>query len=123
MLDVAMCRQLATGPITNMMLMFEFAGGWRDVKGSVAVTVLQYLLGGGGSFSAGGPGTPEIYKIVIYYLHFPIFLECSSPACAHCLRQRRMRIQTFAWQVFSHVPGVDVGEECTSNSCMILLLA
>ncbi len=28
-------------------------GGWRDVKGSVAMTVLQYLLGGGGSFSAG----------------------------------------------------------------------
>ncbi|KAK9844905.1 hypothetical protein WJX74_008454 [Apatococcus lobatus] len=49
-------RQLAAGPITNMMLMFEFNGGWRDVKGSVAVTVLQYLLGGGGSFSAGGPG-------------------------------------------------------------------
>ena len=28
----------------------------RDVKGSVAATVLQYLLGGGGSFSTGGPG-------------------------------------------------------------------
>ena len=60
MLDVPKRRQLAAGPITNMMLMFEFAGGWRDVKGSVAVTVLQYLLGGGGSFSAGGPGNPEL---------------------------------------------------------------
>ena len=38
------------------MLAFEFGGGWGDVKGSVAVTVLQFLLGGGGSFSAGGPG-------------------------------------------------------------------
>ena len=38
------------------MLAFEYSGGWRDVKGSVAMTVLQYLLGGGGAFSAGGPG-------------------------------------------------------------------
>ena len=38
------------------MLAFEFAGGWNDMAGSVAVTVLQFLLGGGGSFSAGGPG-------------------------------------------------------------------
>ena len=39
------------------MLGFEASGGWRDVKGSVVMTVLQYLMGGGGSFSAGGPGT------------------------------------------------------------------
>lgn len=38
------------------MLGFEAPGGWRDVKGSVVMTVLQYLMGGGGSFSAGGPG-------------------------------------------------------------------
>ena len=37
----------------------EFAGGWNDMKGSVAVTVLQFLLGGGGSFSAGGPGAND----------------------------------------------------------------
>ena len=42
--------------MTHAMLAFEFAGGWNDMKGSVAVTVLQFLLGGGGSFSAGGPG-------------------------------------------------------------------
>eukprot|EP00873_Tetraselmis_striata_P007850 jgi/Tetstr1/428114/TSEL_018169.t1 len=49
-------RQFAAGPQTTVMLGFEFAGGWKDVKGSVAVTVLQYLLGGGASFSSGGPG-------------------------------------------------------------------
>lgn len=49
-------RQFAAGPMTHAVLAFEFAGGWRDVKGSVAMTVLQYLMGGGGSFSAGGPG-------------------------------------------------------------------
>lgn len=49
-------RQFSAGPLTHAVLAFEYAGGWRDVKGSVAMTVLQYLLGGGGSFSAGGPG-------------------------------------------------------------------
>jgi processing peptidase subunit alpha len=50
------CRQFSAGGVTHLMLGFEAAGGWRDVPGSVAVTVLQFLLGGGGSFSAGGPG-------------------------------------------------------------------
>eukprot|EP00191_Tetraselmis_sp_GSL018_P009543 CAMPEP_0177603776 /NCGR_PEP_ID=MMETSP0419_2-20121207/15720_1 /TAXON_ID=582737 /ORGANISM="Tetraselmis sp., Strain GSL018" /LENGTH=483 /DNA_ID=CAMNT_0019097625 /DNA_START=116 /DNA_END=1567 /DNA_ORIENTATION=+ len=43
-------------PQSTVVLAFEFAGGWKDVKGSVDVTVMQYLLGGGSSFSAGGPG-------------------------------------------------------------------
>ncbi|CAL6313704.1 unnamed protein product [Bathycoccus prasinos] len=38
-------------PLTSLIL-----GGWRDAKRSTAVTVLSMLLGGGGSFSAGGPG-------------------------------------------------------------------
>ena len=49
-------RQFSPSPLTHAVLVFEYTGGWRDVKGSVAMTVLQYLLGGGGSFSAGGPG-------------------------------------------------------------------
>jgi mitochondrial-processing peptidase subunit alpha len=43
-------------PLTSLILGFEFKGGWRDAKRSTAVTVLSMLLGGGGSFSAGGPG-------------------------------------------------------------------
>lgn len=39
-----------------MALAFEVAGGWRDVKTATAVVVLQTLMGGGESFSAGGPG-------------------------------------------------------------------
>ncbi len=46
-------RLFSASPITHGILAFEYAGGWRDVKGSVAMTVLQYLLGGGGSFSSG----------------------------------------------------------------------
>ncbi len=41
-------------PLSDCLALLQ--GGWRDVKGSVAMTVLQYLLGGGGSFSAGGSG-------------------------------------------------------------------
>lgn len=46
-------RQFSASPLTHAILAFQYQGGWRDVKGSVAMTVLQYLLGGGGSFSAG----------------------------------------------------------------------
>lgn len=49
-------RLPAPGPLTHAILAFELEGGWRSVEASVAATVLQYLLGGGGSFSAGGPG-------------------------------------------------------------------
>ncbi len=49
-------RTAAAGGLTHAVLAFEAAGGWRDLKTSVAWTVLQYLLGGGGSFSSGGPG-------------------------------------------------------------------
>ena len=49
-------RQFSASGMTHIMLAFEFGGGWKDIKGSVAVTALQFLLGGGGSFSAGGPG-------------------------------------------------------------------
>jgi processing peptidase subunit alpha len=31
-------------------------GGWNQEKTAMVVTVLQMLMGGGGSFSAGGPG-------------------------------------------------------------------
>jgi len=49
--------RLATdSPVTNVVLGFEFAGGWKDHKASTAMTVLNTLMGGGGSFSAGGPG-------------------------------------------------------------------
>ena len=50
------CRQFSTDDLTHTALAFEHKGGWTDVKGAISVTVLQFLLGGGGSFSAGGPG-------------------------------------------------------------------
>ena len=49
-------RQYSASGLTHTMLAFEAPGGWRDVPSAVALTVAQFLLGGGGSFSAGGPG-------------------------------------------------------------------
>ncbi|KAJ7973755.1 mitochondrial-processing peptidase subunit alpha-like [Quillaja saponaria] len=42
--------------ITHFALAFELPGGWHKLKDAMVLTVLQMLLGGGGSFSAGGPG-------------------------------------------------------------------
>ncbi|GMH14244.1 hypothetical protein Nepgr_016085 [Nepenthes gracilis] len=41
---------------THVALAFEIPGGWTNERESVLATVLQMLMGGGGSFSAGGPG-------------------------------------------------------------------
>ncbi|EEH52876.1 uncharacterized protein MICPUCDRAFT_52880 [Micromonas pusilla CCMP1545] len=43
-------------PATHVVLAFECAGGWKDHKSATAMTVFNTLMGGGGSFSAGGPG-------------------------------------------------------------------
>ncbi|KAE9616177.1 putative quinol--cytochrome-c reductase, Mitochondrial processing peptidase [Lupinus albus] len=41
---------------THVAIAFEVAGGWQNEKDAIVLTVLQMLMGGGGSFSAGGPG-------------------------------------------------------------------
>ncbi|XP_020588140.1 mitochondrial-processing peptidase subunit alpha-like [Phalaenopsis equestris] len=49
-------RRQADVTVAHLALAFEVPGGWHKEKDVMAVTVLQMLLGGGGSFSAGGPG-------------------------------------------------------------------
>jgi processing peptidase subunit alpha len=49
-------RVATDAPSVSIVLAFEFVGGWKDNKASTAMTVLNTLMGGGGSFSAGGPG-------------------------------------------------------------------
>jgi processing peptidase subunit alpha len=61
-------RQFRAEPLTHSAIAFELPGGWRDLKGSVAVTVMQFLLGGGGAFSSGGPGKgmhSQLYRNVL----------------------------------------------------------
>ncbi|KAJ0964681.1 hypothetical protein J5N97_025819 [Dioscorea zingiberensis] len=41
---------------THLAVAFEVPGGWLKEKDAMTLTVLQMLMGGGGSFSAGGPG-------------------------------------------------------------------
>ncbi|KAL4365386.1 hypothetical protein AHAS_Ahas07G0100900 [Arachis hypogaea] len=40
----------------HVAIAFEVPGGWQQEKDAIVLTVLQMLMGGGGSFSAGGPG-------------------------------------------------------------------
>ncbi|KAK6914806.1 Peptidase M16, C-terminal [Dillenia turbinata] len=49
-------RCQADSPSTHVALAFEVPGGWHNEKDAAIATVLQMLMGGGGSFSAGGPG-------------------------------------------------------------------
>ncbi|KAL6853965.1 hypothetical protein ACP4OV_019994 [Aristida adscensionis] len=49
-------RQSGESDATHVALAFEVPGGWLQERDSTIMTVLQTLLGGGGSFSSGGPG-------------------------------------------------------------------
>ncbi|WOL11886.1 mitochondrial-processing peptidase subunit alpha-like [Canna indica] len=49
-------RHKADSEKTHVALAFEVPGGWHQEKDATTLTVLQTLMGGGGSFSAGGPG-------------------------------------------------------------------
>ncbi|XP_038876934.1 mitochondrial-processing peptidase subunit alpha-like [Benincasa hispida] len=49
-------RRQADCGSTHVALAFEVPGGWHKEKDAIVLTVLQMLMGGGGSFSAGGPG-------------------------------------------------------------------
>ncbi|CAL0326034.1 unnamed protein product [Lupinus luteus] len=40
----------------HVAIAFEVPGGWQQERDAIVLTVLQMLMGGGGSFSAGGPG-------------------------------------------------------------------
>ncbi len=73
-------RQYSPSPLTHAVLAFEFAGGWKDIKGATAVTVLQYLLGGGGSFSAGGPG---MWKYKGRWCDLYAVVDVCSGRCMH----------------------------------------
>ncbi|ERN16185.1 hypothetical protein AMTR_s00030p00236070, partial [Amborella trichopoda] len=54
---------------TYVALVFEVPGGWRDEKDAIITIVLQNLMGGGGSFSAGGPGKGMHSRLYIRVLN------------------------------------------------------
>ncbi|GMH03355.1 hypothetical protein Nepgr_005194 [Nepenthes gracilis] len=54
---------------THFALAFEAPGGWLKDKEAVTLTVLQMLMGGGGSFSAGGPGKGMYSRLYLRVLN------------------------------------------------------
>ncbi|PON54492.1 Coenzyme PQQ biosynthesis protein [Parasponia andersonii] len=67
---------------THVALAFEVPGGWRQEKQAILLTVLQLLMGGGGSFSAGGPGKgmhSRLYlRVLNEYQHIQSFSAFNS---------------------------------------------
>ncbi|XP_078438733.1 mitochondrial-processing peptidase subunit alpha-like [Wolffia australiana] len=54
---------------THVALAFEVPGGWLKDKEAMTLTVLQMLMGGGGSFSAGGPGKGMYSRLYLRVLN------------------------------------------------------
>ncbi|GAB4852689.1 hypothetical protein Ancab_016903 [Ancistrocladus abbreviatus] len=54
---------------THFALAFEAPGGWLKDKEATTLTVLQMLMGGGGSFSAGGPGKGMYSRLYLRVLN------------------------------------------------------
>ncbi|XP_068647177.1 mitochondrial-processing peptidase subunit alpha-like [Aristolochia californica] len=54
---------------THVALAFEVSGGWLNEKEAMTMTVLQMLMGGGGSFSAGGPGKGMYSRLYLRVLN------------------------------------------------------
>lgn len=53
----------------DFALAFELPGGWNNLKDCMTLNVLQMLLGGGGSFSAGGPGKGMYSRLYLRVLN------------------------------------------------------
>ncbi|KAJ0007426.1 hypothetical protein Pint_29565 [Pistacia integerrima] len=54
---------------THVALAFGLPGGWLKEKEAVILTVLQMLMGGGGSFSAGGPRKGMHSRLYLRFLN------------------------------------------------------
>ncbi|KAJ6813728.1 putative mitochondrial-processing peptidase subunit alpha [Iris pallida] len=62
-------RRQADSDQTHVALAFEIPGGWHQEKEAMILTVLQMLMGGGGSFSAGGPGKGMYSRLYLRILN------------------------------------------------------
>ncbi|KAI7739356.1 hypothetical protein M8C21_010699 [Ambrosia artemisiifolia] len=62
-------RVMADTGRTSFALAFELPGGWLKEKEAMTLTVLQMLMGGGGSFSAGGPGKGMYSRLYLRVLN------------------------------------------------------
>ncbi|XP_065849378.1 mitochondrial-processing peptidase subunit alpha-like [Euphorbia lathyris] len=63
------CQSDSGDQQTHFAIGFEFPNGWSSDKDAMILTVLQMLMGGGGSFSAGGPGKGMYSRLYLRVLH------------------------------------------------------
>ncbi|CAN1161724.1 Mitochondrial-processing peptidase subunit alpha [Linum perenne] len=61
--------QADSGGLFHFALAFELPGGWHQDKDAMSLTVLQMLMGGGGSFSTGGPGKGMYSRLYLRVLN------------------------------------------------------
>ncbi|XP_019175757.1 PREDICTED: mitochondrial-processing peptidase subunit alpha-like [Ipomoea nil] len=70
--------------VTHFALAFEVPGGWHKEKDAMTLTVLQTLMGGGGSFSAGGPGKGMYSRLYLRVLNqYPQIQAFSAFNCIY----------------------------------------
>ncbi|XP_008795498.2 mitochondrial-processing peptidase subunit alpha-like isoform X2 [Phoenix dactylifera] len=62
-------RCQASSAQTHVALAFEVPGGWHQEQEAITLTVLQMLMGGGGSFSTGGPGKGMYSRLYLRILN------------------------------------------------------
>ncbi|KAL9323071.1 hypothetical protein ACSQ67_011124 [Phaseolus vulgaris] len=62
----------------HVAIAFEVPGGWKKEKEAIILTVLQMLMGGGGSFSAGGPGKGMHSRLYLHVLNEYQQIQCFS---------------------------------------------
>ncbi|AQK98040.1 Putative mitochondrial processing peptidase alpha subunit family protein [Zea mays] len=64
--------------MTDVALAFEVPGGWFQERDAAIMTVIQTLMGGGGSFSTGGPGKGMHSRLSLRVLNKYHFVESLS---------------------------------------------
>ncbi|KAK1264786.1 Mitochondrial-processing peptidase subunit alpha [Acorus gramineus] len=72
-------RRQTDTPKTHVALAFEVPGGWHNEKDAMTLNVILMLMGGGGSFSAGGPGKGMYSRLYLRVLNeYPQIQSFSS---------------------------------------------
>ncbi|KAG2371132.1 Mitochondrial-processing peptidase subunit alpha [Vigna angularis] len=71
-------RRQGESGVAHVAIAFEVPGGWKKEKEAIILTVLQMLMGGGGSFSAGGPGKGMHSRLYLRVLNEYQQIQCFS---------------------------------------------
>lgn len=111
-----------TAPEASLILAFEYKGGWKDVQGAATMVTLTHLLGGGSSFSSGGPGKGMHSRLYTRVLNQARAVSCGySPRDnAPAVNKPAMHIALCALCALNHVglhQSVQTLGACFACSC------